>query len=304
MNPKVGVVVVAYKAEKFILPCLSALRRSTIPVFRVVVVVYNKSEEKTVAALRRSWPNLQIIKSRKNLGFAAGVNIGIRYLLKYGNINYFLLLNPDTKVSPKLVEELIKPFSNQNKIGVTGPIITYQGKKNIIWFAGGYFNKLFCFSRHPLMDKDVNTAHIKSGETDFITGGCLMIKREVIDKVPIDEKYFLYFEDVFFCEKIRKLGYACYLVAKPLVSHLVSATTGEVGSNRMTPLRAYYFARNPLLYIKGEVRGFLRIANIFGQLFIRLPYYSFQMLKIGDFHSFISYIKGLRDGFLQTIKLA
>ena len=155
------------------------------------------------------------------------------------------------------------------------------------------------------MDKEVNMAHIKSGKTDFITGGCMMIKREIIDKVGLfDEKYFLYFEDVFFSTKIRKQGYVCYLVAKPLVSHLVSAVTGEAGSNRMTPLRSYYFARNPLLYIKGEVRGFLRLSNIFGQLFIRLPYYSFQMLKIGDFHSFISYIKGLRDGFLQTIKLA
>ena len=293
---KVGVVIVTYNSKKYIESCLDSVLNSNTPL--EIIIIDNASTDTTVRLLQKRYPDVCLFQNQKNLGFGAGINIGLRHLLKKGGFDYILLLNPDTLVSKNLIEELIKPFSNQNKIGVTGPIITYQ-EKSKIWFAGGYFNKLFCFSRHPFMDKDINTVHITSGKTDFITGGCLMIKREVIDKVGLlDEKYFLYFEDVFFSTKVRKAGYTCHLVAKPLVSHLVSAVTGEAGTNRMTPLRAYYFARNPLLYIMGEVQGLLKLSNIFGQLFIRLPYYSFQMLKKKDFRSFISYLKGLRDGFM------
>lgn len=297
---KVGVVIVTYNSKKYIEGCLDSVLKSNTPL--EIVIIDNASTDTTVRLLQKRYPDVCLFQNQKNLGFGAGINIGLRHLLKKGGFDYILLLNPDTLVSKNLIEKLIKPFSNQNKIGVTGPIITYQ-EKSKIWFAGGYFNKLFCFSRHPFMDKDINTVHIKSGKTDFITGGCLMIKREVIDKIGpprkgFDEKYFLYFEDVFWCQEVIKAGFSCYLVAKPLVSHLVSAVTGEEGSNRMTPLRSYYFARNPLLYIRGEVQGLLKLVNIFGQLFIRLPYYSFQMLKRRDFHSFISYLKGLRDGFI------
>jgi len=292
---KVGVVIVTYNSKKYIESCLDSVLNSNTPLELEIVIIDNASTDTTVRLLQKRYPTVCLFQNQKNLGFGAGINIGLRHLLKKGGFDYILFLNPDTLVLQDLIEELIKPYTFDRNIGVTGPIITYVHKKSKIWFAGGYFNKLFCFSRHPFMDKDTSTVHIKSGKTDFMRGCCMMIKREVIDNVGLfDEKYFLYFEDVFFSMKVRKLGYTCHLVAKPLVSHLVSAFTGEAGSNRMTPLRSYYFARNPLLYIRGEVRGFFRLSNIFGQLFIRLPYYSFQC-------HFISYLKGLRDGFLQIL---
>jgi hypothetical protein len=151
------------------------------------------------------------------------------------------------------------------------------------------------------MNAELSRSKIVSNKVDFITGACMLIKTDILKKIGLlPEKYFLYFEDSFYCQKIRKNGYSCYLVAEPLVSHEVSTSTGKAGTNRMSPLRAYYFARNPLLYIRSEVHGVYSVSNYFGQFFIRLPYYLLVSLKNRDFEAIPSYFRGMIDGLTKN----
>lgn len=292
---KVGIVILTYNSQTVIKACLASIKKATYPQLEIVVVDNNSSDQ-TVTTIKKSFPTMHIIKNKKNLGYAAGNNIGIRYLQKK-HCDYILLLNPDTIIKPNLVNELLQPFLNDKKIGIVGCMITYVNKPNVIWFAGGYFNRWFCFTRHPLMDKNVNETNVNSGVVDFITGACMMLRTQMINKTKLlPEEYFLYFEDAFFCEEMRQMGYNSYLVAKPLVLHHVSTATGKSGSNDMTPLRAYYYARNPLMYIKNNVHGMKKISNYFGQFFIRLPYYSLQIMKQGNWQGIFAYLRGLKAG--------
>lgn len=298
--PKTGIVIVTYNSESIIKECLKSILANEYSSFEIVVVD-NDSSDKTVSRIQRYFKNVHIIENKQNVGFGSGNNIGIKYLRKK-KCDYFLLLNPDTISSPNLVKKLVSVFENDKKIGVAGCIITYAKKNNKIWFAGGYFNKFFCYTRHRYMDMSIKHVNIKSGNTDFITGACMMINLKIIRKVGfLPEEYFLYFEDVFFCQKAKEKGFSSYLLAQPLISHHVSTSAGIKETNKMTPLRAYYFARNPILYIKKNVKGYLKFTNFLGQLFIRFPFYTYKIIREKNIKTFLYYCRGIVDGtFRET----
>lgn len=293
--PKTGIVIVTYNSGSVIKDCLKSLLANSYPNMEVVVVD-NASSDKTVQTIRTHFKNVYIVENKKNVGFGSANNIGIKYLLKK-NCDFFLLLNPDTIPSPTLIKKLVSIFENNDRVGVAGCIINYANNHKKIWFAGGYFNRLFCFTRHRHMNQLLNRANVKSGKVDFITGACMMISSKVIKNVGfIPEEYFLYFEDVFFCQKIKEKGFSSYLLAESLISHHVSTSTGIRETNKMTPLRAYFFARNPLLYINGNMKGYLKLTGFIGQFFIRFPFYSYIVFKERNARSFYYYCKGVRDG--------
>ncbi len=296
--PKTGIVIVAYNSESVIKECLKSLFTNNYPNMEVVVVD-NASSDKTVSRIRRYFKNVHIIGNKKNVGFGSANNIGIKYLRKK-NCDFFLLLNPDTVSSPTLIKKLVNIFQEDDRIGIAGCIITYAKNHKKIWFGGGYFNKLFCFTRHKYMNQSLNSAKVKSGRVDFITGACMMIDSKIIKKTGfIPEQYFLYFEDVFFCQKVREKGFSCYLLAEPLISHHVSSSTGIKETNKMTNLRAYFFARNTLLYIRENVGGYLKLTNLFGQFFIRFPIYILKIIREKNIKAIEFYCRGIFDGLFR-----
>jgi len=293
--PKVGVIVVTYNSRFYIKKCLESILNNNYSNFELLIVD-NSSNDKTVSLIRKFFKQTSIIKNDRNLGFGAANNIGIKYLMKK-KCELFLLLNPDTVSSPNLIKKLVNIFQEKDRIGIAGCIITYTNNHKKIWFAGGYFNKLFCFTRHKYMNDSLKKVGVESRNVDFITGACMMISSTVIEKVGLmPEEYFLYFEDVFFCQKAKEKGFSCYLLAQPLISHHVSTSTGFKNTNKMTPLRAYFFARNPLLYIRHDVKGFLKLTNFIGQLFIRFPIYVFKITKEKSLKAFLYYCWGIVDG--------
>ncbi len=292
---KVGAVIVTYNSGSYILNALDSLFKTNHPNLSVVVVD-NGSKDSTVSRIRHKFKAVHIIENKKNDGYAKANNKGIRYLL-LKKVEYILILNPDTIVSNNLFNELLKPMHENKNILAVGPLITYLKDPKKIWYAGGYFNKLFLYTKHPHMNKYLGIVKIYSGITDFITGACILVKKEAFEKIGfLPEEYFLYFEDVDFCKKINDKNYLCYFLAKPLVKHNVSSSSGIAGTNKISPLRAYYYARNPLLYIRKNGKGFSSLAWLFGQFFIRLPYYFLEMSRQRNPAVFLWYIRGIKDG--------
>lgn len=313
--PKVGVIILTHNSGAYIEDCLKNVLNNEHSNIECIIVD-NNSTDQTIHIVKKKYPKLKLINNKSNLGYGAGNNVGIRYLLKNNNISYILILNPDTLVSPNLISECVRVLIHENTIGIVGPIITYAQDPNKIWFAGGYLNRLFLYTKHRYMNKDLNylksqgvlastplrCTPLDTSVTDFITGACMMIKKEVFKKIGfLPEEYFMYFEDVDFCQKAIKSGYTCQLLPKSLVKHYVSASTGHPGSNDLTPFRAYYYARNPFIYIRRNVIGIYKITNYFGQFFIRLPYYGLQMFLQRNLKAIIAYLKGLRDGVIYKI---
>ena len=297
-NNKVGVVIVTYNSEYYIKACLDSLSQNKRPNYSVIIID-NASQDNTIAVIQSSFQKIHIIRNKINRHFAAAVNQGIQFFIKE-DYDSIVLLNPDTTVSNQMLSEL-KTFMNENTgVGICGPIITYADNPKKIWFAGGYLNRLLCYTRHNNMNKKLTNVAISNKKTDFISGCCMMIKTEVFSKIGyFNEEYNSYFEDVFFCERAKEAGYEILLVAQPLVKHSVSISSGNAGSNVLSYYRAYYFARNPLMYILKSMHGYRKWTSIFGQFFIRMPYYVVQSVFHREFSAVTAYFRGLTDGLLS-----
>ncbi len=295
----VGIVIVTYNSEQVIEECLLSVLKQRKIKFKCIVVD-NNSTDKTLDIVQKNFPIIPVIRNKENIGFGAAVNSGMRELLRFPEVKYILLLNPDTVSSPLLLTKLKERMEKDPLIGVISPLITYTKTPQTIWFAGGYINKLFCYTKHSNMNKkivDIPTTYNLQLTTDFISGACMMIRASVLKHTGLfPEEYFLYWEDVEFSRKIHEANYKLYILPKLLIQHTVSTSTGEAGSNELSPLRAYYYARNPFLYIKRNVHGLLKINNYLGQFFIRFPYYALKMLLQGNLKSIIAYMRGIKDG--------
>ena len=201
----VHIIVLHYKSKKDTKQCLESLKKIDYPDFKVIVVDNDKD----------------------NRGFAGGNNYGI----KKSNADYILLLNNDTVVHKDFLKEMVKKA--EQGYGIVGSKIYYHNSKKI-WFEGGKVNWLRTKARHV------------KGKTDFITGCCMLIKREVIDKIGLmDERYFLFFEDVDYCLRARKKRYMCAIADKAKIYHKVSKQTKEFSFKYI-----YYHFRNGLLLAK------------------------------------------------------
>lgn len=271
-EPKVGIVILTQNQNRDIKECLKSLQKNTYKNKKIIIISDTKQE-----------------------GYAKGNNEGIFRLLRL-NCEYILVMNDDTVSSPNLISKLVSSFSINPSIGIVGPTITYFNKPNIVWYAGGNFNRLFCFTTHPNMNKDVKNA--RTGYTDFVTGCCMMVRRSVFDDIELlDTRFEYYFEDTFFCKKALEKGHKSFVIKDVLIRHRVSSTLGNTGTNSMTLLRAYYFARNPFIIIRDEKSLLLKCTQLLGQLFIRLPYYMIHILYAGQLRSIWWYLLGLKEGF-------
>lgn len=294
----VAIIILHFGLLKNTLECLESVDKATYKSKSTVFLVDNGTLQLTKNNLKKFKTKINLISNKTNLGFAGGMNAGIKNALKE-DFDYYLLLNNDVLVKPQIIGDLLKPFK-KNDIGITGSLITYYDNPNKLWFGGGELNRFFCFTRHKNINLPVNS-DLKNHYTDFISGASMMIKKDVFKKCGLlEEKYFLYWEDVDFCQKARKFGFKSYLVGKPLAMHRVSAAAGKEGSNKLSETRAYYFAKNPFVFMKKQQYASLYIlTGIAGQIFIRLPYY---FLTLQDFAAFKKYLLGLKDGFYFLLK--
>jgi len=213
-----------------------------------VIVVDNGSTNNEANVLQERYPNIKVIRSDKNLGFAGGNNLGI----KAAKGKYLFLINNDTvfkKFNPQL---LIQRLESTSKIGMVCPKIRFAWGNNPIQFAG----------YTPLSPITIRNRAIGFGEEDkgqyntpyqtpYAHGAAMMLKREVIDKVGLmPECYFLYYEELDWSMMITRVGYEIWYEPTSTIYHKESQSTGQ-----NSPLRTYYITRNRLLLVKRNFTG-------------------------------------------------
>jgi len=262
------------------------MNKQSYPRFNIILV---NNGMKNIFLPKKRFKNTKItlLNLKKNIGFCRGVNLGIRLALKSG-ADQILLLNNDILLDVKTIEKLSHFMQRNEKIGLLSPIIMQEKNKRLVWYAGGYTNKLFGFTRNCGINKPIS-AKIKSGPTGTISGCCVLVKRGVFEKIGLwEEDYFLYFDDPDFSLKAEKAGFRSYLLAEPLIWH-------KKENNKLSPVEAYFFARNPFIFIRKNFKGFYKITSILGQFIIRLPY---NLLRLKNKKGIKPYFLGLWDGII------
>jgi N-acetylglucosaminyl-diphospho-decaprenol L-rhamnosyltransferase len=223
-----SVVIVNYKTPDDLLRLLASLEEhpsASEPL--EILVVDNASGDDSAARVRAAYPGVTVIESPANRGFAAGVNIG----LKAARGEWLLILNPDVVVRNGSLDALLDFLKSNPRAGIAAAKLlnpdgslqhtcrTYYTFGTIL-LRRTFLGKLFPNSRalrdHLMLDYD----HESPRNVDWVAGACLLVRREALEEVgPMDERYFLYFEDVDWCTRMHRRGWGVWYVPQAVMTH-------------------------------------------------------------------------------------
>jgi len=181
----------------------------------VVVVIDNGSDDDSIEKINECFPNQKIVKINDNIGFGRGNNVGITYALE-NHADYVWLLNNDTIVFPETLKEMIQVAESGQRVGATGSVLYDMNSTDLVQAWGGGTIQFWCGR-----SKITKTP----GPLDYLSAASMLICRSALLQVgQFDERYFLYWEDVDLCFRIRQAGYSIVVAEKSRVLHKESAS--------------------------------------------------------------------------------
>jgi len=223
--PRLAVIIATYNSAGDIDRCLASLHAAPAHVPHEITIVDNASSDGTVATVRRRFPNVRVIVAPRNIGFASANNLGIVQT----SSDLVLLLNPDTIVRPGAIDTLVHALDSRPDAAACGPrLVDGQGRAELSF--GAMMNPLTelrqkCLVRGHARGWPFVAAHVESmtrrpGEPDWVSGACLCVRRTDAEAAGLlDERYFLYAEDVDFCAALRARGRKILFVPAAEVVH-------------------------------------------------------------------------------------
>ena len=214
-----------------------------------VIVVDNASKDQEADIIVQRYPQVKVIKSERNLGFAGGNNIGIQA----AQGKYLFLVNNDTVFKDFNIQTLIDRMESSSEVGIVCPKIRFAWNNNPIQFTGytqlskvTVRNRAIGFSEND--DGQYDTSH----PTPYAHGAAMLIRREAINKVGLmPECYFLYYEELDWSMMFTRAGYQIWYEPTCTIYHKESQSTGP-----NSPLRTYYLTRNRLLLVRRNPQEF------------------------------------------------
>jgi hypothetical protein len=262
-NPLVSIIVVNYNTSNEVLDLLASLEQATYANYELILVD-NASPKDDLSGIQEKYPFVQLITSSKNLGFAGANNLGI----DAAKGTYCLFLNPDTIVTPAFLEPLVETLEQNPNIGLVSPKIKYYDSPNLIQYAGtSRMSQYTMRSNSYSKKKEDNAENSLSKLTGYGHGAAMLVPKKVIERVgKMNEAYFLYYEEIDWCERMHQQGYEVYYRANSLVFHKESASI-----QKESPLKIFYLSRNRILFAKIHYQRAQFIFYCLYTLFVLIP---------------------------------
>ncbi len=241
---KVVVITVNLNGEKDTEECVQSILQQNYEDFSLLIVD-NGSKKESFEYLQKRFPEINIIRLEKNLGFTGGYNKGIEFAKESG-AKYAVLLNNDTKVDKNWLSELVKEAEKDSKVVIVGSKSYFMDEPNVIQSAGlGYEPKGASFFDRGRGEKD-NGQLDKVEEVVAVSGVSMLISLSLPEEfIYFDKDFFAYCEDVEICLRAKRAGYKIIYNPKSILWHKVSIT-----SNKIEGLKVYYGVRNRLKVLK------------------------------------------------------
>lgn len=302
MKNQISVILVNYNGKKYNDACIVSILNSTIKEQLQIVIVDNASTDGSLEALQEKWgahEQVHIFALDDNYGFSRANNEGIRYSMEQG-IDYYLLLNNDTEIEPDMVEKMLR--CGQETGAVVVPKVLYADRRDVIWCAGGTFTPLIKKTVQNGLNRKDNGQYDRSGECLFANGCAFLLSRQIVERMGLlDERFFLYYEDVEYSMRAARNHIGIYYCAEAVVYHKVNGSTG--GNEK--PANAYYITRNWLLCnrlhmcgdgkISGKMRFWLFVLYFICNRAVWLFIWSVQ----GKRKMCAALVRGIRDFHLE-----
>ena len=237
---KLSIIIVSWNVKKDLANCLRSIEENPASKPFEVIVVDNASSDGTVESVRNKFPEVVVIANSQNLGFAAANNQGI----EKSQGEYILLLNPDTIVHSGSVDVLIE-FMDENKdVGICGPQLlnqdgtiqssvrcfpTFRGalyRHTVIRYLGLFKNE---YKKWLMKSFD----HKTKMDVDQVMGAALMIRQSIIEDIGVmDEQFFMYYEEVDLCFRIKQAGWRVVFMPEVVITHLGSQSSGQIPAKK------------------------------------------------------------------------
>ncbi len=233
-----SIVIVNWNTRDLLRDCLASLPAACSGLTTETVVVDNRSADGSAAMVREQFPGVNLIDGGGNIGFSRGNNLAFA---SCGG-RFVLLLNPDTVAPPGSLTTLLRFLESEPGAGAAGPILTdAEGRPTLSY---GCEPRL----RHHLLSvidparrwlprrwREQTMARVGdpaagSRDVEYIVGACLMIRRETLARIgPLDERFFMYFEENDWCLRARRAGWRVLLCADARVAHLEGRAAEKAG---------------------------------------------------------------------------
>lgn len=245
--PLVYIIILNWNRADDTLTCIESLFQMNYS-NKKIVVVDNGSTDDSLTKLEVHPEQINIIANKKNLGFSGGNNRGIEFALA-SEADYVMLLNNDTIVAPDLLDHLVAAAEEDLELGVVGPSIYYLDNPDKLWFSGMNFPfRIYFIGRHLL----VRNSRKKREIVEFISGCGMLIKANVLKTVGLlDETYFMYYEDLDFCLRVKAAGFKLAYIPAAKMWHKVSASSG----GKSSPMKQYYQVKSSIFFFRRHVKG-------------------------------------------------
>ena len=248
-----------------------------------VIVVDNGSKENRVDSWRRQYPQFSFIRSDINLGFAGGNNLGIRQ----AKGDYLFLINNDTEVTTSLIGTLVDTMNQHPMVGIISPKIRYYNQPEMIQYVGFtpmnyYTARNNCIGQ---FETDKGQYDHMCGATGFAHGAAMMVRREALAKAgPMAENYFLYYEEMDWCDHIRRTGYQVWVNTDALIYHKESVSVGA-----RSAMKEFFMNRNRILFIRRNCSG------------LTIIFFMAYFLLVVTPRNILTYIKNKEFGFIGVL---
>jgi hypothetical protein len=247
----ISIVIVSWNTADMLASCLTSIFQNQGSVDIEVIVVDNSSIDGSPQMVRMKFPQVRLIESQKNLGFASGNNLGIRQ----SKGRYLLLLNPDTLIKPEALAILLDFMDTHSDVGGAGarllnPDGSLQYSCSPVPSLSREFLRMF---RLPGIRSDgyysMEAWGVKQPRAvDVLLGACLMVRREALDQVGLlDEQYFMYSEEVDLCSRLRRFSWNLFWVPQAEVIHFGGQSTRQASADmfmRLYESKLRYFRKN------------------------------------------------------------
>lgn len=235
MNPEISIIILNYKSRGLTRECIKSFRRLKDSVPFEIIVVDNGGEPGLQEMLSERFPEVKYLKLPRNMGFAAGNNMGARV----ARGKYFLFANQDLTAHEGSLDTLYAFMEAQTDVAISGPrLINPDGSLQQSYYR--FYSPLTPLYRRtflgtlPFGKKHLDTflmkdrGHADIREVDFLMGACLCVRRSATEVVGLlDERFFFYFEDTDWCRRFWEAGYRVCYVPSATMMHLHSRDSAQ-----------------------------------------------------------------------------
>lgn len=257
LNYSLSIIIVNWNTKDLLERCLHSIFSTQKKLSFKVIVVDNASTDGSAEMIKKKFPTVFLIENKKNRGFAKANNQAFNFI---ENSKYVLLLNSDTVLLNTTLQVMMEFMDRNPKAGIAAPALRLpDGKFQIVgashpslFTAFNYFLFLYLLSPKVFKGSFIDQKKLQKIKNpikiDWVAGTCMLVRKEVIDQTGgLDESYFMYAEDIEWCERIKKRGWEIYYVPSVEIIHHHGASSKTVSDQWLKSLISFMKQKNGII---------------------------------------------------------